>query len=75
MNSGSGPFNTSDFGKQMIQSAENCWTSLCNDPILKAQFHEALCWDNYLDPEQVSTQVWESWLSAFVLIQYYEGGM
>jgi hypothetical protein len=53
LNAGSGPFGSNAFGKTVMESAAVCWKTLRQDPILKRQFHEELCWDQNLDPDTV----------------------
>jgi hypothetical protein len=53
MNATLGPFNKSDFGKQLISNAPDFWDVLRADQALAAELHDDVCWDQDLDPDTV----------------------
>jgi hypothetical protein len=53
MNTSIAPFETKDFGKQLIQSALNFFDVMRKDAVLRRQYHEELCFDMGLDSDTV----------------------
>jgi hypothetical protein len=59
MNTTLGPFQTCDFGKQVIQSAGVFWDVLAKDRELRSNYHSDICFDQRLDEESVEALLLE----------------